>query len=117
MYIFLICLIIIMPLLFLVVGLIFYKFPPKYGSIYSGYRTSRSKKNIEIWNEANKYSAKLLITYSCVNLLSVILLLLIFRNSSGVLTIIVLLSLVLSTMSILLMVLFTENHLKNTYKL
>ena len=43
-----------------IVGLVFITFPPtKINSIY-GYRTTNSRRNLDTWKVANKYSAELM---------------------------------------------------------
>ena len=50
----------ICPLIFLVVGIVFWKYPPKKINEFYGYRTTRSRKSQEAWDFAQRYSAKLL---------------------------------------------------------
>lgn len=54
----------------ILIGLIFYgsaillrKFPPNDVNALYGYRTARSMKHKELWNEGNQYSAKLMKKY------------------------------------------------------
>lgn len=56
-------------LIFIVVGLIQMIFPPKKINSLYGYRTPRSMKNIEVWNFAQKLSAKLLIALGSILIL------------------------------------------------
>ncbi|MFP5528620.1 SdpI family protein [Peptococcus simiae] len=52
------------PLILLVFGFFFYKYPPqKINNLY-GYRTTQSKKSQEAWAFAQVHSAKALIRYS-----------------------------------------------------
>ncbi len=48
----------------LVVGLVFRARPPKKINDLIGYRTSRSQKNQDTWDEANRYSALMMIRVS-----------------------------------------------------
>ena len=58
-WIFMLCMILLVPLTMICFGRIFIKNPPKeINSIY-GYRTPRSTKNIETWKFAHHYSGKL----------------------------------------------------------
>jgi uncharacterized membrane protein len=41
----------------LIVGVIFYRYPPKHINSLYGYRMPSAQKSQEIWNEANRYSA------------------------------------------------------------
>ncbi|MBP0724168.1 SdpI family protein [Bacillus sp. RG28] len=51
----------IIGLTFIITGLFLKHKPPKEINDYYGYRTFRSMKNIELWNEANQLSAKIMI--------------------------------------------------------
>ena len=51
----------VLGLLYLIIGAIQYRFPPKKINNWYGYRTSTSQKNQETWDEANRYSAKYMI--------------------------------------------------------
>ena len=58
-WIFMLCMILLVPLTMICFGRIFLKNPPnEINSIY-GYRTPRSTKNIETWKFAHHYSGKL----------------------------------------------------------
>jgi uncharacterized membrane protein len=48
-------------LTFIIAGLFLKHKPPKEINDFYGYRTFRSMKNIELWNEANQLSAKIMI--------------------------------------------------------
>lgn len=50
----------IVGLIMALVGLIMHKFPPKKINSLYGYRTNSSMKNQQTWDEANRYSAKLM---------------------------------------------------------
>ena len=45
-------------LIFIVAGVLFYKFPPKKINGFYGYRTTRAMKNQESWDFAQFYSSK-----------------------------------------------------------
>ena len=45
---------------FIIAGIILYKFPPKKINHLYGYRTKRSMKNQEVWDFSQKYSAKVM---------------------------------------------------------
>lgn len=55
--------------LLLLLGLVFYFYPPKKINGLYGYRTPRSMKNLENWHFANKLSARLMLRYTAVGLL------------------------------------------------
>ena len=50
----------ICPLIILVVGIVFWMYPPRKINEFYGYRTTRSRKSQEAWDFAQKYSAKLM---------------------------------------------------------
>lgn len=52
------------PLILLLLGGLFYKFPPKTINHYYGYRTTRSMKTPETWAFAQWHNARLIIRYS-----------------------------------------------------
>ena len=56
------------PLIFLVVGIVFWAYPPKKINEFYGYRTTRSRKSQEAWDFAQKYSAKLMTVLGLVAL-------------------------------------------------
>jgi uncharacterized membrane protein len=54
----------------LIIAILFKIFPPKKANWIYGYRTSSAMKNQETWNEANKYSANLLLLSGFVTLIA-----------------------------------------------
>ena len=56
------------PLIFLVVGVVFWMYPPKKINEFYGYRTTRSRKSQEAWDFAQRYSAKLMTVLGLVAL-------------------------------------------------
>ena len=52
------------PLILLLMGGLFYKFPPKTINHYYGYRTTRSMKTPETWAFAQWHNVRLIIRYS-----------------------------------------------------
>lgn len=116
MYTVLILLALMLPLVLLIVGLIFYKFPPKDINYLSGYRTTRSMKNIKTWNEANKYSAKLMIKFSLITLIITVLSLILAGKSYNKLTFAIIVSTTLSIIFLILVIILTEKHLKNMFE-
>ena len=59
----------ICPLIFLVVGVVFWMYPPKKINEFYGYRTTRSRKSQEAWDFAQRYSAKLMTIFGLVALI------------------------------------------------
>ena len=49
----------IVPIISIVIGVLFVKFPPKSMNYVIGYRTRRAMKNQETWEFANRYFGKL----------------------------------------------------------
>ncbi|WP_290698460.1 SdpI family protein [Lacinutrix sp.] len=56
-------------IIFTIIGIITYKFPPKNINALYGYRTKASMKNQETWDFAQVYSAKKMITIGLIMLL------------------------------------------------
>lgn len=111
MYIFitLIC-----PLIILITGYLLKNYPPKDINSSAGYRTQLSKKNIETWNEANKYSTKLLINFSWMTVLLTLVSSLILGKSCLIIGVFI--SILLIIISVIAIIILTEKHLKNTFE-
>lgn len=104
----------ICPIIILITGYLLKKFPPKEINSSVGYRTQMSEKNIETWNEANKYSTKLLINFSWMIVLITLTISLILGRSS--LEAECLIPILLILISVIVIVALTEKHLKNTFE-
>lgn len=115
MYILLTLLCLLMPLVLLTIGLILNKYSPKKINSSIGYRTTRSKRTLQTWNEANNYSLKLLIKYSLLVLFVIILAIILVGRSYNILGAIIILSVILSLVAIIQIVILTERHLKNIF--
>ncbi len=100
-----------MGLIFFIVGLLFWIFPPrKINSIY-GYRTSSSKRNLDTWTIANKYSATIMIIQGFI--LTIIgLTTLLFPDSGAIGTAV---GFVLFISSIVILAVATEKHLDKLF--
>ena len=59
----------ISSLIFTVIGLVFWMYPPKKINEFYGYRTTRSRNNQEAWDFAQRYSAKLLTIFGLAALI------------------------------------------------
>ena len=59
----------ICTLIFTVVGVVFWMYPPKKINEFYGYRTTRSRKSQEAWDFAQKYSAKMMTVLGLVTLI------------------------------------------------
>ena len=115
MYILLILLSFILPVTLLIIGLIFYKFSPQKINSFSGYRTTRSMKNIETWNEANKHSSKLMIKFSFSILLLTTFGVFLADKSYKMIVAVILVSTIVSVIFILITIILTEKHLINMF--
>lgn len=84
----------------------FYKKPPKNINSFYGYRTSRSMKNQQTWDEANRYSAKfsLRLNLYCLALPFIGYVLYPEHN--------ILVSLLAHALLLILIIVYTEAHLK-----
>jgi len=56
----------LLGVVFLIIGIILYLFPPKRINNYYGYRTESSKRNQQTWDAANRYSTIYLLKISLV---------------------------------------------------
>jgi uncharacterized membrane protein len=105
----------VVPFITLVCGCIFYKFPPKDVNSFSGYRTARFRKNAQTWKEANRYAAKLSILFSIIGMvLAAGISLLLGNNDAGTGMSVILSPLIIIVLFILVIV-FTERHLKEKF--
>lgn len=104
----------IFPLIMLITGYLLKKFPPKEINSSVGYRTQMSEKNIETWNEANKYSTKLLIIFSWITVLLTLIISLILGRSHFEDECLIPILLIL--ISVIVIVVLTEKHLKDTFE-
>ncbi|MPS71691.1 MAG: SdpI family protein [Chryseobacterium sp.] len=98
--------------IFIIAGLVMLIFPPKKINTLYGYRTPRSMKNIDNWNFAQQFSAKLMLIGGFVILFigiveTIINLDEIFINISGFIT------LILFT---IVLIIITENKIKKFEK-
>lgn len=114
MFIFFILTEYLIPLLCLIISLIFIKQPPKEINHVCGYRTTRSTKNIDTWNEANKYFVMLLFKYSLFLLLATTIIIIFFGKFYLSATVIFG-SIFLDIIFIIIPVIKTENHLKKMF--
>lgn len=112
MYFLLIILSFSTPLIIFIIGLIFYKFPPKNINSIAGYRTKRSMKNAETWREANRYSARLIIKFSFIVLLIIAIGVISAGKSYDGLAVVTMISIALTVTLLIVMILLTEKHLK-----
>jgi uncharacterized membrane protein len=95
-------------LLLLFVSILFRLYPPKNVNSIYGYRTPSSMKNGDTWKKANDYSSSLFLKLSiCLVIIQVVMSLTIGVNLKTVV-----ISCVLLTLSMPIIILFTENYLK-----
>ncbi|WP_299286453.1 SdpI family protein [uncultured Mucilaginibacter sp.] len=101
-------------LIMLLVGLLQKYFPPKKINHFYGYKTPSSMKNQETWDEANYYSAKLMIKIGSIVLVAGILI--VFIISGKYSSIITICLLMLSGISIpVVVIVMTENYLHKKF--
>jgi len=96
--------------IFLILGIVFKMFPPKKINSMLGYRTGTSVRNQDTWDEANMYSAWLLIITGASSVLIGLICHFIFNVLTGYL--------ITAGMSIIILltgVFLTEAHLKKTF--
>lgn len=115
MYILLVLLSLTLPLILFFIGLIFYKHPPKEINSFCGYRTSSSMKNMETWNEANKYSSKLMMRFSLPMIFLTAFAVFIAGRSYEAIAMVILLSVVLCVSLLIASIVMTEKHLKDMF--
>jgi len=90
-----------------ILGILFFSFPPKKINSVYGYRTRRSKRNQEVWDAANHYSAILMILAGVLTLLSGAICVL-FGASVIIPNLMVIIFLIL-------LMIFTERYLKQRF--
>lgn len=97
------------PVIFTIIGIIFYKLPPKKINKWIGYRTKKSMTDQTSWDFANKYSAKMLLYRFPVFLFFSTLIMIPFYNMPKE-NIIVISFLLFMTQIILLISVYTETE-------
>jgi uncharacterized membrane protein len=105
--------------IFFIVGVIMKYFPPKHINSSYGYRTSSSMENQHTWDEANSYSARLMIVMGVglfifgMTLTILMDVLVITAKTQGVILAVTTITLTIATAILLLLI--TERHLKKTF--
>lgn len=104
------------PILMMIIGLIFMKKAPKKINIWYGYRTSRSMKNSDTWDFANKHCAKMfLIVGAIMTVVSAIVMLAVIYKSEDVVSIVGTVVTVTQVVGIVLSVIPTERALRREF--
>lgn len=98
-------------IIFIITGSIMLKCPPKNINMFYGYRTTRSMKNQNQWDFAQKYSAKLLVLCGLILISISHITLWITLNNKAKLFI----SLTLIIGSVIFLLFKTENELKKRF--
>ncbi|WP_283642801.1 SdpI family protein [Croceibacter atlanticus] len=93
----------------LILGIIFYKFPPKKINSVYGYRTPRSMTNQDTWDSANTFSSIWMIRFAVFTFLVSGASYVLIPEYSALITVIVLVLLVVLILPL------TESHLKRHY--
>jgi len=107
-------------MIFIIVGLVSYYFPPKKINDLYGYRTISSKRNQQTWDAANRFSAVYCLKAGAIVLIAGILLRLLIDNmlwperTKTLITVISLLGSGIFTAVSLIVA--TEKHLDKTFK-
>jgi len=102
----------VVSIVFIIVGLITFKFPPKTINGLYGYRTKSSMKNQETWDFAQVYSSKKIITIGFIMLiLSINFIVIDFSNTQ-----IVIIGLIIIAFSVAYLFLKTENAIRAAFK-
>ncbi|UII22481.1 SdpI family protein [Fulvivirga ligni] len=96
--------------LMLLISILFYAFPPKAINHVYGYRTKRSMKNQQTWDEANRYANKLMLWFFIAITVIEGLIFLFVSYQTG-LTI----ASAMIVLALILVVMLTERHLKKSF--
>lgn len=97
-------------LVFFLISLMYYVFPPKKINSFYGFRTFRSKENLTNWNFANNLASRCLLAFSVFNILAFF----IIRYFNGNLESIIVISIILELVIVLLYVNYKLKKIKNT---
>ncbi len=103
------------PFILLVVGILYFRYPPKMANPFSGYRTARAVKSAESWKEANRFAAKLTILFSLAAMVIMTGISLLFGDKGSGVAATVLISPLLCVIAMILVVVCTERHLKKMF--
>lgn len=103
---------VLIGIIFILTGLLLKHKPPKNINALFGYRTPRSMKNIDLWKEANKYSAEIMIKYGVIMILLGSLISLLFKQYLVAIFLVIGLMLLL----IIIMIIRVEKRLKQLDK-
>jgi uncharacterized membrane protein len=72
----------------IIIGLIFKFFPPKKINSFYGWRSNFSMKNQDIWDEAQRYGAIILVAGGCAMLLAGLFVYFLLHNNSEIVTLV-----------------------------
>lgn len=108
----------LLPIIFLVLGIVFYKHPPKKINGSAGWRTESAMLNQESWNYANSYGGK------CVSILGVVELIIsagiiIFakKYNENIMAVIVFFLIIVQTLPLITVYKKVENKIKNHFSI
>jgi len=106
-------------IIMLLLGLIMTKFPPKNINKWYGYRTASSMKSQQAWNEANRYSAKMMITTGLILLIAGIALTVLMNylitDKQKVEVLMMGITIAMGILPAVIMIARTESHLDKTF--
>ena len=98
-------------IIFIIVGILTYKFPPKTINNLYGYRTKTSMKNQQTWNFAQTYSAKKMIVIGFIMIiLSINFIVIDFTDNQ-----VAIFGLIIIGFSVVYLFLKTENAIKSAF--
>lgn len=96
--------------LVLLVSVITILYPPKEINSLYGYRTKSSMKNKQTWNEANRYSSRLMLVVSIIAIIISALVVYFFKTEKAVLV-----SVITTLLLVVAVIPITEWHLKKKF--
>ncbi|AJH00417.1 SdpI/YhfL protein family [Clostridium beijerinckii] len=99
-------------IVFLVVGIILKLWPPKEVNSFYGYRTSFSKKNNDVWKEANSYSGTMMIAGAILSIIFSTIITSLYGDNQGKSNIICVMG---SLIIVLISIFYTEVHLRKVF--
>jgi uncharacterized membrane protein len=107
----------IIPVIFIVLGIIFWKHPPKKINYVSGWRTARAMKNQETWDFANRLGGKCFLILGVIELLATLIFLLATLNiDPDTVSLYIVLIVLIQTAFLAIVIIYVERELKTHFK-
>lgn len=101
-----------LSVVFLILGVILKLWPPKEINSFYGYRTPFSKKNNDVWKEANTYGGTMMILGAVIAIIFSIIITSLYGNNPGRSNIICVMG---SLIIVLISIFYTEVHLRKVF--